>query len=122
MNSLSSGLIYGVTLYRNQPGFMNKISAQAGYALIALSAVVESAVALSFVALSLFILPFASAPFRAATEWLGSSVFSLGWAVTDFFLNPFVFVLVADERSARRILNTGDLTVLPPDAHVAMGR
>lgn len=114
INSLSSSLMLGTTLYRNQPGLSNKIIAQAGYALIALVAAVETVVALTFLALSL--VAYSPTSFEHSTQWLSSSVFSFGWSAADFFLNPFVIRLVADEKSARRILQSGDFMMVPHGA------
>jgi len=116
MNSFSSSLMLGTTLYRNQPGVSNKLMAQAGYALIAVVSTVEAAVALAFSALSLIVYPVSSTPFEHSIKWLYSSVFSLGWSVTDFVLNLCAFKLVADEKSARKILQSGNLMMIPPGA------
>ncbi len=116
INSFSSSLMFGTTLYRNQSGFSNKLIAQAGYALTAIVSAVETVAALAFSALSLTAYPFSSTPFECSTKWLGSSAFSLGWSVTDFILNLFVLKLVADERSARQILQSGNLMKIPQGA------
>lgn len=116
LNSFSSSLMLGTTLYRNQPGVSNKIIAQAGYALIALVSTVETAAALAFSALSLLAYPFSSTPFELSVQWLGSSTFALGWSLTDFLLNLFVVRMVADEPSARQILHSGDLMRMPANA------
>jgi hypothetical protein len=118
MNSLSSGLIYGVTLYRNQPGVFNKLTAIAGYALVAMVATAETIATLAFTLLSTIMIPFSRTPFQLSVQWLGSSAFCLGWSITNFCLNLFVPVLVADERSARNILETGNLMVIPDGAHI----
>ena len=116
MNSFSSSLMLGTTLYRNQPGVTNKLIAQAGYALTAVVSAVETVTALAFSALSLVAYPFSSTPFEHSTKWLGSSAFSLGWSVADFILNLFVLELVADEKSARKILQSGNLMRIPHGA------
>lgn len=116
MNSFSSSLMLGITTYRNQPGVSNKLIAQAGYALTAVVSAVETVAALTFSALSLVVYPFSSTPFEHSTKWLGSSAFSIGWSVVDFILNPFVFLLVADEKSARQILQSGNLMIIPRGA------
>ena len=116
MNSFSSSLMLGTTLYRNQPGVTNKLIAQAGYALTAAVSAVETVAALAFSALSLVAYPFSSTPFEHSTKWLSSSAFSLGWSVTDFILNLFILKLVADEKSARKILQSGNLMMLPHGA------
>lgn len=118
LNSFSSSLMLGTTLYRNQPGVTNKVIAQAGYALTAVVASVETVAALVFTALSLAASPFSSTPFLLSMKWLSSSYFSLGWSAIDFFLNLFVLKLVADEKSARQILQSGNLTVIPHGAIV----
>lgn len=113
INSFSSGLMLGITLYRNQPGSASKAVAQVGYALTALASVVETTVALPFATLSLLAYPFSSIPFEYTSKWIASSAFSFGWSVVDLFLNPFMYNLVADEKSALHILQSGDLTMLP---------
>jgi hypothetical protein len=117
MNSFSSGLIYGTTLYRNQPGVSYKLIAQAGYALTAVVSAVETFVALAFSALSLIVYPISSTPFEHSTKWLGSSAFSLGWSVGDFVINLFMLKLVADEKSVRKMLQNGNLMMMPHGAH-----
>lgn len=116
INSLSSGCMYITTQYRNQPGVFNKLIAQGGYALTAGVSAVETVAALAFSALSLVACPISSTPFQYSTQWLGSSSFSLGWSITDFALNLFVERLVADEKSARLILKSGDLMTIPRGA------
>lgn len=116
INSFSSGLMLGNTLYRNQMGLSNKLLGQTGYALIAVVAVIETIVASCFSLLSLAAYPFSSTPFMLSTTWLGSSAFSFGWSITDFALNLFSGILVADEQSARQILSSGNLTFIPPTA------
>ncbi len=116
MNSFSISLMLGTTLYRNQSGVSNKVIAQVGYALAVVVSAVETVAALAFSALSLVAYPFSSTPFEHSTKWLGSSAFSLGWSIVDSVLNPFVLKLVADEKSARRILQSGDLMMIPHGA------
>lgn len=116
INSLSSGMMLGITLYRNRPGVANKCIAGAGYALTAAVAAVESVVALIFSAFSLAIHPLSTHPLEFSIKWLKSSLFSVGWSMTDFVLNPFALVLVANEDSARRLLQGGNLMQVPPGA------
>ncbi len=116
MNSFSSSLMLGTTLYRNQPGVSNKLIAQASYAFIAVMSAVETVAALALSALSLVAYPCSSTPFEHSTKWLGSCYFSLGWSAADFILNPFVVNLVADEKSVRQILQSGNLMMIPHGA------
>lgn len=116
MDSLSSSLMLGTTLYRNQPGFSNKLVGQVGYALVALVSAVESCAALAFVILSLTVYSVYSAPAEHAVQWFISSSFSLGWSVVDFFFNPFVPILVADEGSALQMFLNRDLVRIPHNA------
>ena len=116
MDSLSSSLILGVTFYRNQSGIGNKCLAQAGYALTAAVAVVESVAALTFSTLALAYYPLSSVPFEKTVTWLKSSSFSMIWSATHFALNPFVKWLVADERSARQIVASGQFLSILPNA------
>jgi hypothetical protein len=115
-NSFSSSLIFGTTVYRNQYGIFNKFIAQAGYALTAVVAAIETLAALAFSALTLIVYPFSSTPFERSITWLGSCVFSFGWSIIDFILNPFLIKLVADEESARLMLDQGDLLDTPDGA------
>jgi hypothetical protein len=116
MNSLSSCLVLGVTLYRNQPGVSNKCLAQLGYAFATAVATVESVAALTFCAGSLALYPMSSIPLRQSISWLSSSSFSIVWSATDFFLNPVFEILVADERSAREMARRGNLMRFPRGA------
>ncbi len=102
-DSLSSSLMLGITLYRNVPSVCNKIQAQLGYALVLVSSLVETATALAFTTLSLLTLPISREPTKKCFKWLSSSAFTIGWSFVDFFLNPFVVVAVADEKSARQL-------------------
>jgi hypothetical protein len=114
--SLSSSLMTEVTLYRNVPSVFNKIQAQLGYALVFLSSVVESAVAIVFSIISLLALPVSREPTKRCLNWLSSSAFTIGWSFVDFFLNPFMAVVVADEKSARQIVRSGNLLMYPREA------
>jgi hypothetical protein len=120
MNSFSSSLMFSTTLFRNQSGVANKVTAQVGYALIAAVAAVESAVALAFTALSMIFswcLPCCfPLSYQHSTTWLGSSALSLGWSLANFCLNPCIRALVADERSVRHMIQNGDIMMLPPGA------
>lgn len=114
INSFSSQLMLNVTAYRNQPSTFNKIAGQGGYALIAVVAFAETITAVAFSALSRIASVFSAT--EHSSKWLESASFTFGWAVTDFFLNPFVSRLVADERSARLIYQSGDLMTIPDGA------
>lgn len=113
MDSLASRLMLGTTLYRNQPGLVHKVAAEAGYALIAIVATVETVAAATFSALALAALPFSNKPFSHAAKWLNSSAFCLVWSVADLFFNLTMERLVADEPSARYFFNNGDLRRCP---------
>lgn len=116
INSFSSGLMQKITVCRNQPGISNKIIGQAAYALIVGVSAIETVVTLAFSALSLAALAFSRKPFECSTQRLSSSAFCLGWSVADFFLNPFFNVLVADEKSARKMLKSRNLIKIPSGA------
>lgn len=116
INSFASSLMLGATLYRNQPGVSNKLIVQAGYVFIAVAAAIETIAALFFLPASLIAYSDSSTPFKHATQWLSSSAFSFAWSITDFFLSPFVMRLVADEKSARQILQSGDFMMIPRGA------
>ena len=116
MDSLSSGLILGTTLYRNSPGILNKCIAQVGYALIAVVSSIETVAALIFSAFCLLLHPVFPTPFDHCTKWLSSSGFSFAWSVANFALNLFTEVLVADERSARIMLKNRDPITIPEGA------
>ncbi len=115
-DSLSSSLMTGITLYRNDSRVFNKVQAQFAYALAFVSSLVETATALVFTALSLLALPVSREPTNRCLKWLASSSFSIGWSFADFFLNPFCAVVVADENSARQIATSGNLLALPCNA------
>ena len=118
-NSLSSSLIFGVSLIRNQqPSIANKCAGQFGYALTALVALVEYAVSSVFTALTVLIYPISSTPFEFAIRWLGSSQFVLIWSLFDFIFNPFADNLIADELSARSTATSRQLFTLPHAAYI----
>jgi hypothetical protein len=108
INSLSAFLMLKLTLYRNQASYCNKILAQIGYALITLIAICESIV--SFV-LNMVTL-------GGCCEWYSSSIFCIIWSITDFCMNPFVNVLVADEISARQIAASDRGVMYFPDTAI----
>lgn len=115
LNSLSSSLMLGITLYRNKKA-SNAILGQAGYALTVIVAAVETLAASAFLALSLVLSRFSPNLWDPATKWLGSSSFSLGWSLVNFSFNLFVPRLVADEKSARTILASGNFMMRPEGA------
>lgn len=100
--SLSSGLMSGVTVWRN---FQNnkeiKTKAEVGYVLIAAIALVESAVAACFCFASCLLLPFSSKPLKHSYEWLKSSAFCVAWSFASIILNPFVDKLIDNEVDGR---------------------
>lgn len=116
IKSLSSGLMFGIALYRNQPGISNKIIGQAGYALTAVVSIVEAVAALAFTALSAVVYPISSTFFKHSTTWLDSSAFCIGWSITNFFLSPIIVTLIADEKSARKNLERKNLLMVPKGA------
>jgi hypothetical protein len=116
LNSLSSGLMLGVTLFRNQNSFSAKLIAQGGYAVTALIAHIESLAALCFLALSIPLCLYSNKPFERAFVWVESSLFCLTWAVVDFILNPFVDPLIADEKNAFQIAKEGNFFKIPRGA------
>lgn len=116
LNSLSSSLMLGITLYRNRPGFSNIFVAQVGYALTAIVAAIETLTAVIFFGLSLTIFLLSTTPLLNSAKWLNSSIFSLGWSITNFFLNLWCGVMIADEKSAREVLQSGNLFKLPAGA------
>lgn len=108
--------MYHTSLYRNDRGIGNKIIAQIAYGLTAVVAMVESIAALIFLAFSAVAYLFSPELLANATKWIGSSTFSIIWAVADFILNPFVSPLVADEQSARSLFKSGRLFQIPASA------
>jgi hypothetical protein len=116
LKSYSSSLMHGTTLYRNQSGVINKIFAQAGYALISLAAAIETIAATIFCFISLVCFPFSSKPLEYGKKWIKSSAFSIGWSLIDFFLNPFAVKLVSEEKMARRVLKSGNIFQIPRSA------
>lgn len=109
-NSLSSSLMFGTTLYRNQSGVPPKILGQASYALVIVIAAVETIAASALSTLSFIVYPLSSTPFQRCTKWLDSSAFTVGWAIANSFFNLFVSKLIADEKSVRKMYKKGDLT------------
>lgn len=112
-NSLSSSLMMGINLYRNKPGYFNKLQAAIAYPFVSLVASIETIAASIFTILSSLSLPFTDAYFKNSATWLKSASFSIVWSLFDFLINPFVFVVVADEQSAKYIAISGDLMMLP---------
>ncbi len=111
--SISASLMRDLTLYRNQPGIGNKCFAQIGYAATAVIATAETVASIANYAYSSAFLPNNK---EKSINWLSSSSFSIVWAAADFLLNPFCIVLVADEKSARKIASSGNLLKLPHGA------
>ncbi|MBS0620852.1 MAG: hypothetical protein JSS61_05290 [Verrucomicrobia bacterium] len=118
VGSVSASLMLGITILRNQPGFSNKLAAQGGYAVIALASLVETVFAATATVFGLLIHGASPKPYQYAKQWVASSAFTLGWSVVDFFLNPFVQRLVADETSAREVLRSCNLMMIPSGAIV----
>jgi hypothetical protein len=118
---MSGALIFGITISRNQ-GMGNRCLAQVGYALTALVAVVETIAASVLFLTALPTTLLISDLSDKMITWLDSSFFSMGWSVVDFFLNPFCKYLVADEVSAREIVNSGDLMHFPEDSVIHVRR
>jgi len=115
-NSCSSAMMLHSTVLRNDSDITGKVVGQIGYGLTCGISIIETIVALAASALSLLAYPVSSTPLTYASKWLSSSTFSIVWSFVDFFLNPFVWRLVADERSAREIWQSGDLMYLPQNA------
>lgn len=115
-NSLSSSLMMGVNLYRNNPGVLNKALAQIAYPFVTTAALVETVARAFFTILSSFTLPFTNIYFISSAEQLKSSLFTIIWSVADFLINPFCHTVVADENSAKLIAQTGNLFILPTEA------
>ena len=116
INSLSSAMMLGITMYRNQPGLGNKVAAQVGYGLTTIVAIVESVVASAFCALSVVLYSVSPDLLNRSFEWLKSSSFTIIWSMADSIINIFARVLVADEKSARWIASTGQIFRIPPGA------
>ena len=117
--SLSSALMLHSTVLRNTEGCTGKVIGQIGYGLTAVVAPIETIVALAASALSLLAYPVSSTPLNYSTKWLRSSAFSIVWSIVDFYLNTFITVLVADERSAREIWQKRDIMLFPRNACTA---
>jgi hypothetical protein len=115
---LSSSLMFGITLFRNQPGIANKILAQPGYALTAIVATIETITALIFFGLSGLVYPLTSHPFTSSRAWVESSGFTVVWASIDAALNLFMRTLIADELSAHFVAASGNLMRVPRGAYV----
>jgi len=116
LNSLSSSLLFGVTLYRNNSGICGRIAAQIGYFFTGLVAVIESVSATILMGFSLVFYPISSTPFERTVNWLSSCSFCIVWSTMDFIISPFVHVLIADENSAQKVATTFQLFSLPRNA------
>lgn len=103
--SLSSALLYGTTLFRNQEGTAEKCIAEVAYVVIEVVSVVEAVAAGFFTALSLVIYPFSEKAYVFCAKWLDSSAFSMGWALGCVFMNPFSDFMVLSEELPRRMLH-----------------
>jgi len=112
-NSLSSSFMTGITLYRNQPGIMNKIHAEFGYWLTVEVAIIETVAAAFFTAISAVLAIFDRSYWDYSFEWLKSSAFSILWSFGNLFLNPFCRMLAANESAARQIVSSGDFFTMP---------
>lgn len=89
---------------------------QIAYPIVTIIAIVETLVALNFTALASFsLLTKYSYYYKSSIAWLQSSSFSILWSLADFVLNPFAFILVADEFSAISFAKNGKLGMLPPN-------
>lgn len=120
-NSYSALMMHDVTRARNPSHHhqQGRFIGQIGYGLVAVVAAVETVATIALSSLYFFLLPFSNtAPywFARSVEWMKSSTFCFGWALTDWALNPFTPILVADEQSARIIIRVGNLNYLPPGA------
>jgi hypothetical protein len=113
LTSLSSGIILGTTLYRNnKPNLLKKCVAELGYAAAHLIALAESVVAIVSYAGSFALYPLFTNQTRAnLEEWVWSSLFDINWALVYFILNPFVERLAADEPTARAMVRARSLDV-----------
>lgn len=105
-SSISSVDMYFTTLSRNEPGILNKITAQVKYALIAMLAVAETITAL--VSSILFLLSYPhSSNLGHSIRYLSSSAFAIGWSIGDFCRNLYLLLfdtnakMTADEQEAR---------------------
>lgn len=120
LHSVSSSMLFGITCFGNQGGIGRKILAEFGYGLTVVVATVETAAAVVFWGAS-ELNPQSSRPCQNAKAWLESSSFSIAWAATDCVLNLYRFKLIADEKSARQMIQMmreGDLMRYPSDAIV----
>jgi hypothetical protein len=115
INSLSSSIMFKLTLHRNQPG-SNKWLAELGYVSCTVVAAVESVAALTSCMGSAALYPATSRPLEVTATWLKSSSFCIIWSVADLCLNPLARYLVADERSARQMAWSGELGRIPEGA------
>ncbi len=115
-NSLSSSLMTGINLYRNNPGLLNKAQAQVAFPIVTITAVVETIAASIFTILSALTLLFTNSYFTHSLTQLKSSSFTIIWSIVDFLINPFCHTVVADEESAKFIAQTGELFLMPRNA------
>ncbi len=120
IHSVSSGMMLGITLYRNHSGLGGKIVAELSYAVTAIVALVETVAATAFCALSFIFYPFSTPLFNSSfdrsLEQLKSSSFTIIWSLFDVAVNPIARVLVADEKSARWLFENRQFFRIPPGA------
>ena len=118
-HSFSSALMMGVTLYRNDT-IVGRFSAEIVYLCTVKIALIETAVAAVFTCFTIPLAIVTTKPFSRSVTWLSSSLFTVIWSLAYVILNlgPFVYKLVADERSARsnflnfKLLNIPDRALI----------
>lgn len=115
-NSLSSSLILGVTVCRNQ-GTGNKLLGQAGYALTSIVAIIETIAASILCVLTSPLRLFSSSENEPSLNkilvWRASSFFSIKWSFVYWCINIDHDQLAADELTARRNFTNGEYSNCP---------
>jgi len=101
--SLSSALMCGITVYRNQPGTVNKLLAEGAYALTTCAAAIETVVAGIFCVGAYLLTPLDPGLHDHAIAHLSSSGFCVVWSIANLYFNLVVKsgALMADEQHVR---------------------
>ena len=110
--SLSSNVMSGIIFHRNQPGSFKKAQAQIALPFVTVAATIETVVASIFTLLSTLALPATNVYFNGSIKLLKSSSFTILWSIVDFFMNPFCYVLAAEEEHAMGIAVRGNIAFL----------
>ena len=108
-HSLSSYLIYSITVERNKNYIGSRVIGQCGYGLTVIVSGIESVFSGVVYGSALLASSVVPQPVKECKKWLDSSTFSLISSVFDFILNPVAKTLLADESQARQAITIQNL-------------